>query len=183
MLRLTPNGLPVSRKPMPRCSTRRKTPRQIAESGPDRYTDPYETLAIRPNTRLEQLDTGIAALAAAERRIIGTNRAGVWETTSVLGSVISVESRANAGTSLVGKTVETAQDLAVLAQVVRDPRYETFRVFYVDDLPDLQRIFKARDKAWPVPSPGLYDRQMVISTLGLELPNSLLGFLSGGQVL
>jgi hypothetical protein len=35
-------------------------------------------------------------------------------------------------TSLVGHQVETADELAVLAQILRDPRYETMRVFYVD---------------------------------------------------
>ena len=35
--------------------------------------------------------------------------------------------------NLRGQTVESEQDLAVLAQVLRDPRFETFRVFYVKD--------------------------------------------------
>ncbi len=35
--------------------------------------------------------------------------------------------------ALVGRTVRSADDLAELAQVYRDPRYETFRVFFVKD--------------------------------------------------
>ena len=38
----------------------------------------------------------------------------------------------NGQTSLIGHQVETADELAVLAQILRDPRYETLRVFYVD---------------------------------------------------
>ena len=34
---------------------------------------------------------------------------------------------------LRGQTVETPAELAELAQVYRDPRFETFRIFYVDD--------------------------------------------------
>lgn len=36
-------------------------------------------------------------------------------------------------TSLVGRTIENAGDLAELAQVYRNPKYETFRLFFVND--------------------------------------------------
>lgn len=36
-------------------------------------------------------------------------------------------------TSLIGKTVESADDLATIAQVFRNPRFETFRMFFVND--------------------------------------------------
>ncbi|MZQ99474.1 MAG: hypothetical protein GT601_17545 [Acidaminobacter sp.] len=34
---------------------------------------------------------------------------------------------------LVGKTVKNTNELAVMAQVLRDPRFETMRIFFVDD--------------------------------------------------
>ena len=40
---------------------------------------------------------------------------------------------ANQATNLIGKTVESAFDLAVLAQLYRDPRFETMRLIFTDD--------------------------------------------------
>jgi hypothetical protein len=49
-----------------------------------------------------------------------------------LATAINTEFIQDHTTSLVGKTVETAEDLATLAQVYRDPRYETLRYFVTD---------------------------------------------------
>lgn len=105
---------------------------QVAESGAHGYSDPYESLETRPDTRPEQLDAGRRALAAAERRLFGANRAGMPDGPALLGSRISADFRSGGGTSLVGQTAETAEDLATIAQVLRDPRFETFRFFYTD---------------------------------------------------
>lgn len=90
--------------------------------------DPYANLATRDGTQPEQLRTGRAALAELERSIFmrGTRA-------TLLGSAISRDFRANGAISLVGQTVQSGRDLAVLSQVLRDPRFETFRVFFVDD--------------------------------------------------
>jgi hypothetical protein len=48
-----------------------------------------------------------------------------------LGLAISPELVQHGGIDFVGRRVESAADLALLAQVLRDPRYETYRVFYV----------------------------------------------------
>lgn len=45
----------------------------------------------------------------------------------LLGSIIPAEFAEKGSISLVGQKVESAEDLAVLAQVYRDPRFETFR--------------------------------------------------------
>ncbi|MBT9168202.1 MAG: hypothetical protein DDT19_01547 [Syntrophomonadaceae bacterium] len=97
------------------------------------HTDPYDNLETRPNTSPEQLDTGRDALVSAERRIFGANRTGLLQDATLLGSAISKEFRENGGVSLVGQTIKGSRDLAVLAQVLRDPRFETFRVVYVDE--------------------------------------------------
>ena len=103
----------------------------VAQPGQPGYTDPYGSLETRPNTRPKQLEAGRAALADIERRILG-QRAGVLEAATLLGSAISRDFRAAGGVSLVGRVARTAQDLAAVAQVLRDPRFETFRVFYTD---------------------------------------------------
>jgi len=44
---------------------------------------------------------------------------------------INTEARKTGRIDLRGQKVKTAEDLAVLAQVYRDPRYETLRIFYI----------------------------------------------------
>jgi N12 class adenine-specific DNA methylase len=94
--------------------------------------DPYATLETRPDTTEGQTEVGRVALAAAERRIFGRIRAAGTDG-SLLGSRISSEFRDAGGFSIVGQKVESSSDLAILGQVYRDPRFETFRVFYVGD--------------------------------------------------
>jgi 2'-5' RNA ligase len=98
---------------------------------PDPFSDPYEPLKTRPGTTDAQKDDGRAALAAAERRIFGPAGSG-RHGAALLGSRISKDFRADGGVTLVGQQVRGPQDLATIAQVLRDPRFETFRVFYVD---------------------------------------------------
>lgn len=50
---------------------------------------------------------------------------------SVRALGITSDLRREGSTALVGRTVEHPKELAELAQVYRDPRYETFRVFFV----------------------------------------------------
>lgn len=108
-------------------------PSIVAEPAAQGYTDPYDTLEARPNTEPEQLEAGRQALAAAERRIFGRNRSALPAKPSVLGSAISRDFREKGYISLVGQQVNTSGDLALVAQVLRDPRFETFRAFYVKD--------------------------------------------------
>jgi hypothetical protein len=48
----------------------------------------------------------------------------------LLGSRIPQEFSEKGHISLIGQKIETPEDLAVLAQVYRDPRFETFRIFF-----------------------------------------------------
>ena len=110
-----------------------QTPRGYAarRQTTDLFGAPYESLETRPETTEVQRQTGRDALEAA-RRILGP--VGMrGDRASVLGSQISRDFRADGGTTLVGKRVESAADLAAIAQVLRDPRFETFRVFYTND--------------------------------------------------
>lgn len=95
--------------------------------------NPYENLETRPNTTDAQLDTGREALAATESRIFGNVRSGLRDAVSLLGSSISSGFREKGGVSLLGQKIESPADLAILAQVMRDPRFETFRIFYTDE--------------------------------------------------
>jgi alkylhydroperoxidase/carboxymuconolactone decarboxylase family protein YurZ len=54
-------------------------------------------------------------------------------TETILGLALSRDYAARQRVSLVGQKVSSAEDLAVLAQVYRDPRFETFRVVFVND--------------------------------------------------
>jgi hypothetical protein len=54
-------------------------------------------------------------------------------TETLLGLALSRDYAARQRAGLVGQQVSSAEDLAVLAQVYRDPRFETFRVVFVND--------------------------------------------------
>jgi len=51
----------------------------------------------------------------------------------LLANAISAEAREKSTVNLVGKQVKTSDDIAVLAQVYRDPRWETLRYIFVKD--------------------------------------------------
>lgn len=52
--------------------------------------------------------------------------------TSELGRTVARELAAQRRTNLVGQTANSVEDLATLAQIYRDPRLETLRVFFTD---------------------------------------------------
>ena len=79
----------------------------------------------RPDTTRQDVSSGqklIDDLIAPENRQQGA---------SVLALRIAREFVSQGGTSLVGQTVRSGRDVAKLAQVYRDPRYETFRVLFM----------------------------------------------------
>lgn len=98
--------------------------------------DPYANITTRPNATEAVLDFGRRAFADAERRIFGTVRPDLWEGATLLGSRINAEYRRQGGIEFVGQSVGTGPDagknLAILAQVVRSPEFETSRYFFVD---------------------------------------------------
>jgi hypothetical protein len=65
------------------------------------------------------------AAAAAVESLRGSDR-------GVLGRRLADTYAARQRVSLVGHTVNSREDVATLAQVYRDPRFETFRMFFLD---------------------------------------------------
>jgi hypothetical protein len=94
--------------------------------------DPYPALETRPGTRPEQRAAGNAALEALRRRLNRLRDRG-GPAATLLGARLHRDFVAQGGAQLVGQRVGSPGDLAALAQVYRDPRFETFRCFYVRD--------------------------------------------------
>jgi hypothetical protein len=100
------------------------------QAGQIDWLDPAEQerlaeIATRPETTQEQVDTGLAALKAL---ISWRDRRD--GRTSILANGLPKAFVENGSARLVGQRVENHTDLAVVAQVYRDPRFETFRVVY-----------------------------------------------------
>lgn len=93
-------------------------------------SDPYANLETRPGTTNAQRHAGRSAVAALAARIDAFAARSGRGSAKLLGSGVLESFAASGGTSLVGQKVSSPADLATLAQVFRDPRFETFRVFY-----------------------------------------------------
>lgn len=61
------------------------------------------------------------------------NKSVRWDTSSVLGNKISKDFKDQGKTRLTDKTIKSPTDLAILAQVYRNPMYETLRYFFTDN--------------------------------------------------
>jgi hypothetical protein len=92
--------------------------------------DPYDNLETRAGTVEKQRDAGRGAVAALAARIDAFAARSGRGSASLLGSGFLQSFATAGGTSLVGKKVEHAADLAAIAQVLRDPRFETLRIFF-----------------------------------------------------
>lgn len=84
----------------------------------------YDAIQTRPGTTERQLKLGVGAYVERIQSIV--DRANG----SLLATSIAKDFREQGGAVLVGQTIQSAEDLAVLAQVFRDPRFETFRIFF-----------------------------------------------------
>jgi len=100
------------------------------------YNDPYENVQSRPGTNEAQREAGRAAVDDLSRRVgahhlreRGDGNSGARGT--VLGSRLLANFVAGKPNQLIGQVAATPRDLAALAQVYRDPRFETFRIFYM----------------------------------------------------
>lgn len=104
---------------------------QAAKLSTSRTTDPYANpdIETRPGTTEEQRTIGRDALAALEQRL-GRFRDSGGQGASLVGTRLYKSFVATGGAQLVGQRVASNADLAVLAQVYRDPRFETFRAIY-----------------------------------------------------
>ncbi|HRO36696.1 PLxRFG domain-containing protein [Thauera sp.] len=93
--------------------------------------DPYNTIEVRPNTTEAQLDAGRAAYADVQRRILSLRGQKIGA--AVLGSRLAADLATTGGAQLIGQEVRDASDLAVLAQIYRNPMFETWRAIYLKD--------------------------------------------------
>ena len=111
------------------------TAARLEEQGDEGYTDPYERTETRPGTTDAQKDAGRDAIRDLSRRIgldsLGKRNRADRVSPAVLGARLVANFVAGKPNQLVGQVAKTPQDLAVLAQVYRDPRFETFRVAYL----------------------------------------------------
>lgn len=104
-----------------------RTPRQAeqptGEYNPSQLEFVYDDVETRPGTTPEQRTAGIAALRALFGR---DRRAGA----SVLGSALWRDFTERKGADLIGQQAGSPEELALAAQVLRDPRFETMRFFF-----------------------------------------------------
>lgn len=100
---------------------------QVAEDAPD----PYSAVETRPNTTEGQLDAGRTAYADVQRRILSLRGQKIGA--AVLGSRLAADIATTGGAQLIGQEVRDASDLAMLAQIYRNPNFETWRAFFVKD--------------------------------------------------
>ncbi len=87
----------------------------------------YEKIQQRPSTTEKQREQGQLAFRDFERHF--NRRTGG----RIVASSIPKDFKEKGGSTLIGQKVASAGDLAVAAQTLRDPRFETFRVVYVKD--------------------------------------------------
>lgn len=101
---------------------------------PARTPDPYRGAEVRPGTTEAQRETGRAAVADLQRRFaLGRKLFGNSKNrppVSVLAAGFIDNFVAGKPNQLVGQHIHSTFDLAALAQVYRDPRFETFRIIY-----------------------------------------------------
>lgn len=99
------------------------------------HGDLFGSIPVRPGTTEAQKQAGRDAVSDLARRL-GVNRIGKNTTgarASVLGMRLLKDFSEGKPGRLVGAKIEGPADLAALAQVYRDPRFETFRAVYMKD--------------------------------------------------
>jgi len=95
-------------------------------------TDPYDQIETRPDATNAQRERGRSAVAALVERVNARSARAGRGPAQLLGSGLLESFQRSGGVDLVGQKVSSPEDLATLAQIYRDPRFETFRVFYTD---------------------------------------------------
>lgn len=93
------------------------------EAGEQAQAQSLAPYPVRPTATVAAVERGLDALNALVRRFSG----------SVLARAFDGDLRAGRGSQILGKTVTSLQDLAVVNQVNRDPRFETLRYIIVND--------------------------------------------------
>lgn len=104
----------------------------IGEGGPQGVESPRRKLDEKQlgfDYELDASQTGPAG-EVAKREAAAVD--DLHATGNVLALALSRDLAARQRVSLVGQKVENSEDLAILAQAYRDPRFETFRVIFND---------------------------------------------------
>ena len=86
--------------------------------------DLYENIETRPGTTEKQKEAGRCAyteLLESHAR---------WAGGTLLGCDFPKDFREKGGTTFLNQPIKSGHDLAIMAQILRDPRYETLRIFY-----------------------------------------------------
>lgn len=84
--------------------------------------DLYDNIEIRPNTSEAQKETGRNAyieLLESQAR---------WAGGTILGCHFPKDFKEQGGTTLLNQQIKSAHELAVMAQILRDPRFETLPI-------------------------------------------------------
>ena len=86
--------------------------------------DLYDNIETHPDAIEAQKETGRNAyieLLESQAR---------WAGGAILGCNFPKDFKEQGGTTLLNRKIESAHELAVMAQILRDPRFETLRIFY-----------------------------------------------------
>ncbi|MDR4516165.1 MAG: DNA repair protein RadC [Nitrosomonas sp.] len=86
--------------------------------------DLYDNIETRPDTSEAQKEIGRNAyieLLESQAR---------WAGGAILGCNFPKDFKEQGGTTLLNRQIKSAHELAVMAQILRDPRFETLRIFY-----------------------------------------------------
>lgn len=86
--------------------------------------DLYDNIETRPDTSEAQKETGRNAyieLLESQAR---------WAGGAILGCNFPKDFKEHGGTTLLNRQIKSAHELAVMAQILRDPRFETLRILY-----------------------------------------------------
>lgn len=94
------------------------------------YTDDRQ-LQLFLDSEPDPSQTGPASDRARREAVAAVD--DLRSTGTVLGQSLSGDYAARQRVSLVGQKVSDSEELAILAQVYRDPRFETFRLVFTDD--------------------------------------------------
>ena len=112
----------------------------LFEAVPVEQAPRYHSATIQPGTPLSvagvDIDGNLPEIKDNEEEVetLTTAPAGSGRGTySILGDSISRDFRKKGVSTLLGKKIKNSQDLATLAQIYRDPRYETLRYFITND--------------------------------------------------
>lgn len=95
-----------------------------------KYTDD-KNLQLFLDHGPDESQSGPRGVAAQREAVSGVD--DLRSTENVLALALSRDYAARQRVNLVGQKVGSAEDLAILAQVYRDPRFETFRLVFVND--------------------------------------------------